>query len=411
MTMRNSATTRGWRYLATIGALGLALAACGGGDDESTATTSPAAAEPDGGSDTTDGGASNDAGDGGGTTTMSATTEPAVGSIGDFTPGDVSYRVVNLLDEPVDLYGRTQGFVEAYLLEAGVAPNAITEFYAAPADGRFLVTEAGATDVTCVTTCPEFIAELSPWGDDGPAHTVLLHPLDGERSAFDLWEAPDASAAGSGNAMPAPDSSSGIVVVPAIAVTDNDWGLRLGIDGVPGCQDPANDSGVLVGGNQTPPFTYDGDSADISIYANEDRECAEAPIGGPFTITGGPGARSHLFLTGSLDALDGVVLPMEGDMPAVGGGGTDSGEAGGDDSDRGLALDGITDSLIDELGLDADTASCVAEYVVDEMGVELLVVDGEFVDLDSLPASAEQTAAVALEASIEPCELDPSLFG
>jgi hypothetical protein len=150
------------------------------------------------------------------------------GGSGEFTPGDVEYRVVNLLAEPVDLYVRTQGLVEAFLMEEGVAPGAVTDFYAPPADGIFLVTEAGAGDPECVVSCDHFIAELSPFSDDGPAHTVVLYDNFGQAASFDLWESPSEASSGNANAMAPADAAAGVVVVTAIALTEADFGLRLG---------------------------------------------------------------------------------------------------------------------------------------------------------------------------------------
>src|SRR5690606_16754551 len=118
---------RVWGVLIVSGVL---LGACGGGDD--TPAGSPTSTVAEAGQPPAAGGTVTVAGD------ASPTTQVVAPSGGEFDPGDVSYRVVNLLDEPVDLYARTQGFVEAFPLELGVAPGAVTEFYAPPADGRFL---------------------------------------------------------------------------------------------------------------------------------------------------------------------------------------------------------------------------------------------------------------------------------
>lgn len=371
--------------LAAVGAL--LLAACGGGESKSETTAAP---------NTT--GAATDT-----TVNDSMAPDTTEGSSGDYTPGDIEYRVVNLLAEPVDLYVRTQGLVEAFLVEEGLAAGAVSDFYAPPADGIFLVTEGGAGDAECVGSCPHFIAELSPFVDDGPTHTVLLHDASGQRSAFDLWESPSEASSGNANAMAPADAASGVVVVTAIALTDADFGLRFGIDGVAGCQEAFNLANVLVGGNQTPAFVYSGSSADILLYDNQDRECTGEPVGGPFTVDGGAGSRTHLVLTGSPGDMDAVVLPMvaDGDVVPVE-------SAGGD---REAAVVFVADGLTNEVGIPEDQALCAAELMVDAMGVDNLFVDGALVDLDGLPVEVQDLAIEALTAAVTGCGIDPSLLG
>lgn len=48
-----------------------------------------------------------------------------------------------------------------------------------------------------------------------------------------------------------------------------------------------------------PAFTYTGDTVALVLHDSSDSDCVEEPVGGPFTVDGGPGARSHLLLTGS----------------------------------------------------------------------------------------------------------------
>ncbi len=382
----------------------LLIAGCGGGSSDSSTsgapepvtTTARAATAPTTAAPTTPGPDDDSEPPAPATTAGSSSVE--------FAPGDIRYRVVNLLDEQVDLYARTQGIVEAYLLESGVAAGAVTEFFAPPTDGRFLVTEAGAVDVTCVSTCPQFIAELTPFADNGPVHTVIVYDAAGTRASFDLWEAPTAASADNANAVPAPQVASGLVVVTAVALMDADFGLRLGIDGVAGCQTPANDSGVLVGGNQTPPFAYDGTAADILLYDNQDRECVGEPVGGPFTVEGGPGIRTHLILFGSPGDMGAVILPMDGDTRTPGSNSADS--AG----DRQVAVEALAEGLALEIGLADDEAVCAAGYVVEAMGLDVLIVDGELVDFETLGTDQQVIASEALVEAIEPCGIDPTLL-
>ena len=380
---------------AAVVAFILLAAGCGGGSDgaaESASTTAPrptvASPPPD----------SNPA------EPSTTGAPPADPPPADFEPGDVNYRVINLLDAPVDLYARTQGIVEAFQLDLGVAPLSVSQFFAPPTNGRFLITEDGATDVTCVATCPQFITELTPFADDGLVHTVVVYQSGDGRSAFDLWELPTAASAGNANALTEPDPSTGLVIVTAVALTDADFGLRLGFDGVPGCQSPANDSEVLVGGNQTPPFAYDGAMSDVLLYDNQDRDCTGSPVGGPFTIVGGPGTRTHLVLHGSPGSIGAVVVPMEGDVEP------DPTDEASDDSVRDLAIEAMAAGLVGELGLPDDQAQCAGGLIVDALGLELLVVDGALVDLDSLPSEAQSLASDALVQSIEICGIDPTVL-
>lgn len=336
------------------------------------------------------------------TTVVADSTPDTVALGGDFTPGDVQYRAVNLLDEPVDLYVRTQGFVEAFLVQPGLAPGAVSELHAPPVDGTFLVVEAGAGDATCVATCPHFIANLSVFAADGPTHTVVLYGSGDQRGSFDLWES---AAGGSGNAneMVPADPSTGLVVVTAIALTDADFGLRLGIEGVTGCQLPTNLTNVLVGGNQTPAFAYSGNEASILLYDNQDRECTGAPVGGPFTVAGGAGTRNHLILFGSPGAMEAVILPMVGDVAA---GGQKS-----DEERRAEAIVSISESLVAEVGIPPDQATCAAGYVVDALGLDVVFDGDQLVDFDQLPQAAVDIASNALAEAVTPCGIDPALLG
>ncbi len=365
---------------ASIACLAVVAVACGGSEKSDDTATANSATD---------------------TVVDSTAGGPVVG--GDFTPGDVQFRAVNLLDEPVDLYVRTQGFVEAFLVEPGLAPGEVSDFHAPPADGTFLVIEAGAGDATCVATCPQIITNLSISPTDGPTHTVVLHNRDGQRAAFDLWESADGGS-GNANEMAAADPATGLVVVTAIALTDADFGLQLGIEGVTGCQTPANLSNVLVGGNQTPAFAYSGDQASILLYDNQDRECTGEPVGGPFAITGGAGTRAHLILYGSPGAMDAVILPMADGVVAVGGQKSDADR-------RAEALAYVSDSLTTEAGIPADQADCAAEYVVDALGLDVIFDGDQLVDFDGLPQEAADIASNALALAVTPCGIDPALLG
>ncbi len=51
---------------------------------------------------------------------------------------------------------------------------------------------------------------------------------------------------------------------------------------------------------------------DFVLHDNTDRECAEEPVGGPFSVDGGAGTRSHLILTGSPGNVGAIVVAMVG---------------------------------------------------------------------------------------------------
>lgn len=402
-------TTRLTNLSIALAAATLLAASCGGAsDDGATADTADSA-------DTVDAaGATADTVDtaetsGDTTSTTSAETDSGIGSIGDFEPGDVAFRVVNVLDEPVDIYVRTTGIVEAFAVESNVEPGAVTDLTAPPTDGSYIVTTAGAGDPTCVTGCDHFVAELSAFEATGPVHTALLYTDDrGEAAAFDLWEQPEPGSSDSANSMPPADPRGGVAVVTAIAVPDNDFGLRLAVDGTPGCLEPFNLENVLIGGNQTPAFVHDGNSVDYVVHDNADRECIEEPVGGPFTIDAGPGERSHLFLTGEVGDLDAIVVPMVGTENQDT---ADGGDTASADPNRDFAIEQMTIAVSSNLPLDDAQAACTAVLLVDAIGTDVLVVDGEFVDLDSLPTEFDPAAEQAIFQAITDCDIDPSLLG
>ncbi len=182
--------TRSLLITATAGAL--ILAACGGDDDSSddTTATTEAAATTDASSDDTTA-TTDDMADGDDVADGDDSGDDGSSS-GDFTPGDIEFRAVNQLDRPVDLYVRTSGLVEAFLVQEGLQPGEVSDLYAPPAEGIFLVTEAGATDPTCVVDCTDFISEQSTvFVENGPIRTVVLYDDEaGISSAIELWEDP-----------------------------------------------------------------------------------------------------------------------------------------------------------------------------------------------------------------------------
>ena len=374
------------RAVAIASLAALALAACGGDDSPSsegtTASTAAPTSAPEGGADTT--------------------AAPA-----DMEEGDVVFRTVNLLDEPVDLYVRTTGLVQAALVQAGLMPGEVSDPIAPPPDGALAVLEAGATDPECVATCPHIIATLSASADYGPTHTVLLQQADGQRSAVDLWEDPTSLGQGNSNAMPAADPSTALVVVSAGAVVNADFGMRVAYDGVAGCQD-SNLQGILVGGTSTPAYAVGADT-EILFHDNTDQDCADTPVGGPFAVGGAAGSRSHLILWGEPGALEGMVLPFLGTAGDDGGSATGEPPTGTATRDDVVAF--ITAELAREFGFTEEQSACVAEYFVDGVGLDTLIVNGEIVDLDTLSDDVVDAATDALLAAIDPCGIDPSVLG
>jgi hypothetical protein len=399
--------------IALLATAGLFLSACGGDDDT---TADPTVATPDDdasdssdGTDPTPDTPDTDDSDDGATDTTDDTTDTTDAPAGTYDPGDIEFRTVNLLDEPVDLYVRTTGVLEGFPIEAGLAPGEVSGFAAPPEGGAYVITTAGSGDPTCVVDCDHLIATLTGYPEDGPVHTVVLYDdeISGP-SAMDLWEAPT-QRRGNGNEMPEADADVAIAVVTAIAVENTDFGLRMSLDGIPGCIDPIDRENILIGGNQTIPFDLTGTST-FSIHDNADRECTE-PTDGPFEFDGATGERWHVLLNGTgAGDLDVILLPMAGDAPTDDDS-DDAGDGSADAGDRDLAVALMTDEVVTTFALDPEPAACVAELIVDAIGADVLVVDGALVDLDSLGEAGADAAGAALLASTDECGVDPSVFG
>lgn len=403
--------------IALLAAAGLLVSACGGGDDDTT-SSEPAATADDGSGatidDTTGAADQSDDMSAGAGSNSSDTTDATDGSdeSGTYEAGDIEFRAVNLLDEPVDIYVRTTGILEGFEIQTGLAPGAVSDFVAPPEGGTFVIVEAGAGDPTCVIDCDHIIATASAYPENGPVHTVVLYDDDSRGpSALDLWEQP-VDRRGNGNEMPPADPTIATAVVTAIAVTDADFGLLMSVDGTPGCVDPIDRENILIGGNQTLPFDMTGVSS-FSIHDNDDRECVE-PSHGPFAFGAAAGERVHILLHGSAAGdLDAVLLPMTGSVPAAAGD-DDSGDTGTDNAtggDRDLAVELMSVEVSSTFGLASDDATCVAELIVDALGTDVLVENGELVELDSLGDAAADATGAALVASTESCGIDPAVFG
>lgn len=398
---------------------GLVLTACGGDDDTAA---EPAAADDtvNAPSDETADEMSDQVSDDGttaesGSVAADVTTDDASATAttdaptGTYEPGDIEFRTVNLLDQPVDVYVRTTGLLEGFEIRAGLAPGETSEFAAPPEGGALVITTADAGDPTCVVDCDHLIAVLTGYPEDGPVHTVVLYDDEySGPSAMDLWEQP-VERRDNGNEMPPADPAIAMAVVTAIAVSDADFGLRMSVDGTPGCVDPIDRDNILIGGNQTLPFDMTGVSS-FSIHDNNDRECAE-PSHGPFTFDAAAGERLHILLHGSAAGdLGAVLLPMTGDAPVGDDADSDGANAAGS-GDRDLAIELMATEVSTTFGLDGDSSTCVAELIVDAIGPEVLLVDGRLVELDSLGDAAADATGAALVGSTEQCDVDPSVFG
>ncbi len=387
----------------------LVASACGGGSSESesavsdsdavdSTTTAPESTEA-GDGDAADGGAGGD-----------TTADESASTGGSYEPGATEYRAVNLLDVPVDIYVRTTGLVEAYLITEGLAPGAVDEFVAPPERGTFVVTNAGAGDPTCVIQCDHFITELSALPEEGPVRTVLLYNDDfSGPSGYELWEQAPAERIGSTtNAMMQAQSSSAIAVVIAVSVTNADFGLRLATDQSEGCVEPINlENVMLTGGNQTPAYGLEG-AASFSLYDSEDRECSEL-VDGPFAFDGDLGSRTYVFLSGSPGSIEALQVPMTvGEVVD-----TPAGNTGGS-ADGGADRDTVVNLMADEVSLNFsmtnEQAGCRAELIVDGIGTDVLYIDGALVDLDALPAEINNQAGAALVESVTTCGIDPTAF-
>ena len=335
--------------------------------------------------------------------TETTMADDALGEADAFEPGAEIFRVVNLTAEPTDIYVRTTGLLEGFEIQPGLAPGETTEYFAPPQDGSVIVTTAEAGDPTCVSGCDHIIADISVWDDTGDTFTVLLHDADGEPEAYDFWEETGANTE-SANAMVAADPSTGQFVAVAVDVADSRFGMRLGLSDVDGCVEPINlNGGILVGGNQTPAYVYDGDSTEVYLYDNLDDTCTGEPVGGPFAITGEPGTRTFLFLTGTPGDLDAIVLPFGRDEGVDANNGLADGEPTIVDGDDPVEM--LTQQFQNEFGFAADEASCLAQFLVEELSDLTEVENGELVELPTTPENQERLR-IALDDGVVMCGID-----
>ena len=277
-----------------IGAVALLVAAC------SSASPTPVPTTPHGGPTI------------GPTASPTAAPTATQAAPASLTPGGIEFRVVNLYRDAsgspaaVDVYVRTQGLVQASSITAGLPYGATTDYFSPPEPGTVVVTTAGAGDPTCVSSCAHFIVESSTTFGEGDARTIILYG----GGSLELWHNPEPGSVGTtGNALAPADPSAALLFVVGVALQDADFGLRLGFDGVAGCQVNRTSEGILVGGNQIAVFAFP-QSADVLLYDNRDADCAQEPVGGPFEVSGSMGSRTMLVLVGGPNEMEGLVLDV-----------------------------------------------------------------------------------------------------
>jgi len=73
-----------------------------------------------------------------------------------------------------------------------------------------------------------------------------------------------------------------------------------------------------------------------------------------------------------------------------------------------LANELMSASVQANLGLPKEQADCAAVFMVNALGADNLIVDGALVDLDTLPAEAQQAGAAAITEAVPNCGITVS---
>ena len=283
------------RRTAWMVGLALAVAACGGssatgatgatgapeGTPEPAATEAPVTASPE-------------------------VTEAAASLV----PGSIAYRVVNLTAGPVDVYVRTQGVVHAFPAANALAPGAVTEDLFPPEPGEVVVLPSGGasgvTDPECVIDCT-FPGESTTSFGDGDRRLLVVR----DDGATEYWEHPAAASLGTAaNALAPADPAQALLIAAAQGVTDEAFGLRVAYAGTAGCRADTTASAFLLGGTVVLTYAMDPAGVEVTLHDNKDRDCADAPVGGPFPVTGAAGSRTLLLLWGAKGAMQGLAVPL-----------------------------------------------------------------------------------------------------
>lgn len=247
---------------------------------------------------------------------------------GGFTPGPVGFRIVHVYAHPdgsspaLDVFARTDGVVQAYPVQAGVALGSVVDYVHPPDGGGVVGMETGGADEpTCITNCSQFVLEATSSGGQGDRRTILVYPespnfIIGQTPSdlagtIEFWEDPTPSAVGQfGNALMPADATQGLLFVVGVAVDEARFGLRLALVGTAGCQDNLNQPGGMIGGNQVPAFAIKADGK-VTLHGSNDQDCSQAPVGGPFAVTGTAGSRAYLFLYGTLATMKSIAVPID----------------------------------------------------------------------------------------------------
>ena len=236
--------------------------------------------------------------------TETATTAPTTAA--SLSAGTIGYRVVNESAGAVDVYVRSQGFVQASLAKAALAAGAVTDELFPPEPGEIVVLPAGSTaDAACVSSCA-FVAEAS--SNSGEGHHRIVVVADGDFTEY--WADPKpASVGASANALRPADVTQPLVIIEAGGVTDGKFGLRVSWGA--GCVEALDAAGLMLGGTNVLAYAMDTAGGALAFHAGSDTTCAVAPVAGPFTIAAAAaGTRTLVTAWGATGAVKAVVLPL-----------------------------------------------------------------------------------------------------
>lgn len=318
-------------HLALAAAVVMLVASCGGGTATPSPTGPPVTAQPTAGPATAPSAAP-------ATPASTAAMQPtapaspqvpteSVGGAGDYQPGSIDYRVVNLLEmtsggkPDLEVYVRTDDLVTAYRTEAGLAYGELTDYFAPPEPGTVVAMQAGTGSPTCVVNCDHLVIEASTGSGagQGKQRTIVVYrekhpasdtPAD-EAANYEMWENPDADSIGKyANALPPADPAKVTILAFADAVSGADFGLRVARVGDAGCSAGVGNADGLVGGTQIVAFAYEPGPFDLTVHDSADSDCSGDPVGGPFSVLADAGSRGYLMLYGKPGAMEALTVPI-----------------------------------------------------------------------------------------------------
>ena len=300
------------RSIAALFALLLLLAACGNDDDGAADIGAGDATENDDDAsgadgDATDGDATDDEGETG-ETGDDGSADEAAGSVkgvdggpDDFTPASRQFRIINLSEQAVDVYGTTQGVVEEYEVLLDVQPGDVTDYLQAPDEGKLVLFEAGTDDVTGFdnpTRLREFSAGAFP--ENGDAYTIVLSTSaeTDEFDAVDLWESPTEERP-AGNALAAPVAGKGTLIM--MAEPEGSDSFKPALPGAGECLLPRGEGqeNIFVGGTAILAFDFDPGEVTFGLHSfdDQDYECTDTPALEGVTFDIEDGVRTLVVLT------------------------------------------------------------------------------------------------------------------